>query len=199
LKALSDYFNDIISLLARLNLPVVWKTPAGLKLSYSNIKFKSIRTKSKLLPNSKHVTISLPTEQFDLNKMKRSFMPNFIHSLDAANVHLLLLKLSDLKKPCPVYTIHDCFASSPNNMGFLEEQVKQAFIEIYFRDEGYLRILHQGIIEPINSTIGIINIEGKDYIDHESRLPIPDLPSAFKIKDTSEFIKGLLNSKYFIG
>jgi DNA-directed RNA polymerase len=24
--------------------------------------------------------------------MKRSFMPNFIHSLDAANVHLLLLK-----------------------------------------------------------------------------------------------------------
>jgi hypothetical protein len=84
-------------------------------------------------------------------------------------------------------------------MGFLEEQVKQAFIEIYFRDEGYLRILHQGIIEQINSTIGIINIEGKDYIDHESRLPIPDLPSAFKIKDTSEFIKGLLNSKYFIG
>lgn len=77
--------------------------------------------------------------------MKRSFMPNFIHSLDTANVHLFLLNISEIK--LPVYTIHDCFASTPNNMFKLVKYVKQAFIEIYFKDDGYLSKLHKHFIE----------------------------------------------------
>jgi len=56
-------------------------------------------------------------------------MPNLIHSLDASNIHLLCEKLKDI----PLYTIHDCFASTPNNMEVIEKMVKFAFIEIYFK------------------------------------------------------------------
>jgi DNA-directed RNA polymerase len=53
-------------------------------------------------------------------------MPNFIHSLDATNVQLLLDSLFKIK--IPVYTVHDCFAATPNNMFTMENLVKEAFI-----------------------------------------------------------------------
>ena len=53
-------------------------------------------------------------------------MPNFIHSLDASNVHLLIKDLYETDRIL-VYTIHDCFASTPNNIELLEGKVKRAF------------------------------------------------------------------------
>ena len=85
---------------------------------------------SQLYPNSKPVTISIPTNKFNIPKIKRSFMPNLIHSLDASNIHLLCNKLVASQNQLPlrsgpnaannnilqgnIYTIHDCFATSPN-------------------------------------------------------------------------------------
>jgi DNA-directed RNA polymerase len=156
-------------------------------------------------------------------------MPNFIHSLDASNVHLLLDSIS--KHKLPVYTVHDCFAGSSNNMFTLERLVKEAFIEIYFNNEGYLLKIHHQFVEdilsatdpfidnidnltPINSmtplnndNLNIIdrnnNAQHKQVINRITReiISIPNLPTGFedRSKNINEFIKGLLNSKYFIG
>ena len=71
-------------------------------------------------------------------------MPNFNQSLDVANVHLLLFNLSNEK--LPIYTIHVCFACTPNNNLLLEKFVKLAFIERSFKDKGYLSKLHSHLI-----------------------------------------------------
>jgi len=55
-------------------------------------------------------------------------MPNFIHSLDAANVHLVLVSMSD--RSLPVYIILDCFASTANNLKKNIKLVKAVFINI---------------------------------------------------------------------
>jgi len=55
-------------------------------------------------------------------------MPNFIHSLDAANVHLVLVSMSD--RLLPVYIILDCFASTANNLNKNIKLVKAVFINI---------------------------------------------------------------------
>jgi DNA-directed RNA polymerase len=184
----------MINILTKLELPITRVTPAGLKISYSNIKSESTRIKAKLLQNSQTTTIRLPTSKFNVVKMKRSFMTNFIHSLDAANIYLLLFNIfnsyspkkdqdqkkgvitvrgnaskkgdkggSDLKQSrhskIPVYTIHDCFASTPNNMFILDRFVKEAFIEIYFNEVGYLNKLHNHFLEDI--------LSATDEIDHE--------------------------------
>ena len=78
-------------------------------------------------------------------------MPNFIHSLDASNVHLLLENLS-INYNIPIYTVHDCFASTPNNIELLELIVKEAFIEIYFKDKGYLLKAQNNILAQIKAT-----------------------------------------------
>lgn len=136
--------------------------------------------------------------------MIRSFMPNFIHSLNACNVKILLHKLIQSDQIL-VYTVHDCFASTANNMSILKHKVKKAFIDIYFDEEGFLLLLgsHNRIISQIKEVHETIFIDGKENIDMSSYntpdILIPALPEAFKTKELNEFIKGLLNSKYFIG
>jgi DNA-directed RNA polymerase len=62
----------------------------------------------------------MPTYKTDKIKMLRSFMPNFIHSLDASNVHLLFKFLFvEYGIIISVYTVHDCFASTVNNIELL--------------------------------------------------------------------------------
>jgi DNA-directed RNA polymerase len=97
----------------------------------------------------------LPTDKIDKIKMSRSFRPNFIHYLDASNVHLLILYLSALYATVirPLYKIHDCFGSTPNNIALLEGTVKKAFIDIYFKDEGYLLKAHNKIIKEIKDSL----------------------------------------------
>jgi len=202
LKNLTNYFKEIITVLNQLNIPITWTTPAGLKIRYQQIKFESFVTKNKIINISKPITITIPTNKIDKVKMIRSFMPNFIHSLDASNVHLLLYKLIKSDQ-IPVYTVHDCFASTANNMSILEHNVKTAFIDIYFNEEGYLLKSHNRIISQIKEVHETITIDGKEYIDMSSYntpdILIPELPKAFQTKELNDFIKGLLNSKYFIG
>ena len=47
----------------------------------------------------------------------------------------------------PIYTIHDCFASTANNMSIIEYKVKTSFIEIYFKDGNYLEKMHNHLGE----------------------------------------------------
>jgi DNA-directed RNA polymerase len=133
-------------------------------------------------------------------------MPNLIHSLDASNIQLFINKV---EKPIPFYTIHDCFASLPNNMKYLEFKVKEAFIEIYFKDINYVVMLHQQLINQIKSAAVVCtDSSGQEYItilsdkkkNEVKRMIIPQLPKPFideKLKQY--FIDGLQNSRYFIG
>lgn len=117
-------------------------------------------------------------------------MPNFIHSLDAANVHLLLLNISETN--LPVYTIHDCFASTPNNMFILEKYVKEAFIEIYFKDDGYLSKLHKHFKEEIISATDTFIPEIKNM-----NIPIEkDISQNITSTNTVSHLNKLLEDNY---
>ena len=100
-------------------------------------------------------------------------MPNLIHSLDACNVHILIYKLIKSNK-IPVYTVHDCFASTANNMLILEHNVKPAFIDIYFDEEGFLLKSHNRIISQIKEVHETIIINGKEYV-YMSSYNTPDI------------------------
>ena len=116
--------------------------------------------------------LSIPTAQKLLDKVKirRSFSPNFIHSLDAALVHLFFIFLYDEsianKNIMPAFTVHDCFATTPNNIDKMVEIVKQAFILIYFKDKGYLIKFHEHILNELNEmeTYSIILKDNKYYL-----------------------------------
>ena len=197
LRILSDYLDAMLRILLKLDLPVIWITPSGLKISLSHLKYDNIRTSSSLVRNGGPVTISIPTEDLDTRKIKTSFMPNLVHSLDASNIHLLCNNL----RGQPLYTIHDCFATTANNMSALENQVKSAFISIYFSEGNYLEKMHNSMIQQINSYVPIwglpgdneyVTINNKDYL-------VPKIPKAFTDpKLVKDFVNGLKRSKFFI-
>ena len=85
-------------------------------------------------------------------------------------------------------------------MKTIETAVKEAFIEIYFKNGNYLQKMHNNLIDQLKSYGTIINKNNKDYIlidniEHE----IPDIPEAFTSdKWMSTFINGISKSQFFI-
>jgi DNA-directed RNA polymerase len=163
------------------------------------MKFVAVETKSQIIKSSKPITIRLPlNKKLDKNKIYTGFMPNLIHSLDASNIHLLIPKLTDQ----PLYTIHDCFATDANNMKNLELFIKEAFIEIYFRDGNYLSSMHSNLVQQIidHAENYYVNDEGDHIVIIDKKeLKIPNLPEQFTSTEHNQlFIKGILKSKFFI-
>ena len=199
LTELTKYLNKLMTILLKLDQPIIWNTPVGLKINLSSMEFKAVETKSQILKSSKPITIRLPiNKKLDKSKIHTAFMPNLIHSLDASNIHLLIPKLTDQ----PLYTIHDCFATDANNMQNLELFIKEAFIEIYFRDGNYLIGMHNNLVRQIldHAEKYYINDKGENIVLIDKKeMKIPNLPDQFTSTEHNQlFIKVVLKSKFFI-
>lgn len=207
LKIIIEFLNNLSVLLQKINQPVIWITPSHLTINLSTKKFKSVLTKTKLTPSAKPITISIPIKgMLDKKSIQTSFIPNFIHSLDASNIHILIdiLKSNNLSN-IPLYTIHDCFATTPNQMENLNSLILMAFIELYF-NQNYLVKLYNNIIDQLTSygyKIKVIN--GVNYIispeENLDPIELPIIPT--KLLDNWErnkdfFLNNIGKSQYFI-
>jgi DNA-directed RNA polymerase len=144
------YFDNIIDIMKKLELPIDWVTPSGMTVSMSNRILKSKQIKTSLIKKSKPISILIPTDQLDYKNIKTGLMPNFIHSLDASNIHILIKNIHKLKlENLNLYTIHDCFASDYKNIAIVELLVKHSFAELYFK-KNYLETVHNNFILQIN-------------------------------------------------
>ena len=109
-------------------------------------------------------------------------MPNLIHSLDASNIYIFCRNINKKMgvNKLPLYIIHDCFASSANNLKIMENIVKSSFIEIYFGGNSYIEKMHSKLIEQIRSYTNILKSEDGEYIIINTiNLPIPKIPNSF--------------------
>ena len=207
LKLLTEFLNSLVKLLQKVDKPVIWITPSHLKINLSARNFVSVRTKTKLFKAAKPITISIPGEGYDYKAIQRGFIANFIHSLDAANIHILIKMLKDLNLDnIPLYTIHDCFATTPNNMSILNKVVLSAFVKLYF-DSNYIENLNNNIIAQICSYgYEIEEKEGQKYLMNRSEesdelIPLPSIPDELLTKwelNKKVFEENIKNSTYFI-
>lgn len=117
---------------------------------YATTKFKVkpfIYTKDLL-------TLNIPDKfRFNDRKQIRAFMPNLVHSLDAASLALLVdLFFKDKNKN--FYSIHDCFAVTCNNINQINKLLKLTYYNIYTK-ESYLIQLDSGILNNIIKHLGL--------------------------------------------
>jgi hypothetical protein len=90
-------------------------------------------------------------------------------------------------------------------MVILVSTVKKAFIYIYFKDEGYLLKAHKNFIKEIKDNFEIKIINNKEYVEivsstkEKEYIELPQFPKEFKNNKLNDFVKGLIQSKYFIG
>jgi hypothetical protein len=58
-KKLGSYLDSLVTIVAEFNLPVIWITPAGMKIKLSTVKMQEIKTKINLIDKGRNkVTIS---------------------------------------------------------------------------------------------------------------------------------------------
>jgi len=92
-----QYTKKIANIFSALNIPIEWITPVGMKVRMGYKKRESKPIKS-LFSKLRLGSVSLPLTKMDHISNQISFMPNFIHSMDATNIQLLIKIFKDKKK-----------------------------------------------------------------------------------------------------
>lgn len=136
-------------------------------------------------------------DEFDRVKQRNAIMPNLIHSLDASSIALLNEFLSKNTDRVDIYTIHDCFAVTANNIDTWIKQLKNVYLYIYTGHE-YLINLDTHIKNTIENYFGRDKFsEDYKYVyinDGEKIL----YPSIKRLLDNNICIKGLKDSANII-
>lgn len=177
LKEVYDYFINMVKLMLKISIPVVWITPSGLEIT--QFYYTSEVTKVKLSYFGKNRTAVIREWKpiIDNNKQSLAIIPNIIHSLDASHLFNVVLEGYD-KKCSPIITIHDCFGTHPNNMEYLSKIIRNEFINLYTKED-FINKYHENVYKAIkDNQIKIYHKDGKDYVKHEKygRINIPSKP-----------------------
>lgn len=162
LNNLINYFKDMVSVFNALNIPIVWKTPSGLEIKQMYVKSESARIRSGYFRGATF-NILIPTTQIHKLSQKNSFMPNLIHSMDAATITQLISRMDGaiFKN---IYTIHDCFATTACCIPQLNILVRESFISLY-SEKSFVESLHKFFLEYIIGNYVVKHISFVDGVE----------------------------------
>ena len=160
LNEIMEYFKEMVMLLNKLKLPIQWITPYGVLITQKYATFTKYDITSSMSGKRKKITLSKYKLDNDnkeiINEIKQvnSFIPNFIHSMDASNIVILVKKVTELNLNLNIITIHDCFGIHANQAELLSYLVKESFISIYGKKD-CINKFHSISLEMIKSTYKI--------------------------------------------
>ena len=149
------YLAEIARCFGKEDKDMTWITPSKFYVKQHYYKSNVKRIATKLHATTVQLSLNCNTTEVDRRKSTQSFAANFVHSLDAANVHLALekSKASGLNQFC---TIHDCFGSPAAHIEEFIGYVKESFVDMYSKN--LLEDLYQQAVEQL---------------DDPDKLPIP--------------------------
>ena len=197
LNFIYDYFIGMAKVLSTLNLPIIWLTPSGLKLTQRYLKSKVTKVSIAGGGLTKKLVLREMTKELNKAKQSSAIIPNVIHSLDSSHIVNIVTNSFDYSEyDKPVITIHDCFGTHPNYMAYLFEIVKLEFIKLYTA-EPFLSKFHERNLESIRDYGYKIErdlTKNQDYVLYKTRskLYIPNTPKLGKLNyseiQKSEFL-----------
>lgn len=141
-----DWLQEVSSLLASENKPVIWTTPVGFPvvngyyepiLKRVDIKIKGKRKQQQLLLGY--------TDKLKRTKQRSTIAPNVVHSYDAA--HLMMVALEAKKQGIDSFLlIHDSFGCLPADMPVFASIVREKFVELYKNHDPFQAIHENALI-----------------------------------------------------
>lgn len=141
-----DWLQEVSSLLASENKPVIWTTPIGFPvvngyyepiLKQVDIKIKGKRKRQQLLLGY--------TDKLKKTKQRSTIAPNVVHSYDAC--HLMMVALEAKKQGIDSFLlIHDSFGCLPADMPIFANIVREKFVELYKHHDPFQAIHENALI-----------------------------------------------------
>ena len=190
-----QYTKKIAAIFSSLNIPIEWETPIGMriKMGYKQRESKPIIS---LFSKLRLGSVSLPLTKMDHISNRIAFMPNFIHSMDATNIQLLIQIIQATNQTkMNLITIHDCFATTPDYMFYLNKEIRLAFIMIYFQGD-YIKSVHENFIKQIFCSTKLIYIKENDKLIKVKIENIKNLTLSLDLN--KEYVVKINKKKYII-
>ena len=129
-SVIMQYLTDVARCFGNERKIMKWNTPSNFYVYQNYYTYNSKQIRSKIGTSTVYLSLNDEVEDVDTKKSTRSFAANFVHSLDAANVHLALYK-SKQKGLSNFTTIHDCFGSTAADIEKFICCVKESFVQMY--------------------------------------------------------------------
>ena len=118
---------------------IEWETPSGFKARYE--KFTMIDFKQRATLNGKQIkhVLRTPTDRPDIHGFMCGISPNYIHSMDAAHMALVISGWEG-----DFGAVHDSFSTHASEVDELLAKTKSVFVEIYDKDN-YFDIIRENL------------------------------------------------------
>lgn len=172
-QKLKRTFDKIAGIFLKAEKPIQWITPSGFKVYFQEKNWNHEVIETSLAGTTCHLYIPERTNFQGLNKkaMRKAFLVNFFHSLDASVVHIW----GEKTKLNSIATVHDCFATHASNVETMRKEVKGIYYSV-FSENILARLWKQ------------LKMQIKD-----EEIQFPKLPPLGELNP-----KVILNSDYFI-
>jgi DNA-directed RNA polymerase len=143
---------------------IEWDTPSGFRARYEN--FTTVDFKARARLNGKDVkhVLKTPTDRPNIRGFMSGISPNFIHSMDAAHMALVIADWDGA-----FGAVHDSFATHASDVEDLLQKTKQVFIDMYTNDNFFDTIRQQltnntdDVQQPVLGELHIGDINDSEY------------------------------------
>ena len=143
---------------------IEWDTPSGFRARYEN--FTTVDFKARARLNGKDVkhVLKTPTDRPNIRGFMSGISPNFIHSMDAAHMALVIADWDGA-----FGAVHDSFATHASDVEDLLQKTKQVFIEMYTNDNFFDTIRQQltnntdSVEQPALGELDVGDINDSEY------------------------------------
>jgi len=126
------FIQQVASQVAKTNQPLVWQTPTGFIVEQAIYKTEAKRVNTHLLGSARFNVLS-ETDDIDVNKMKLSAAPNYVHSMDASHLILSVMGFKDAGLDS-IAVIHDSFGTHAGKTEALRDVLRSQMVELYMHD-----------------------------------------------------------------
>lgn len=153
LKALKDYIKGIVKVCSKLKIGVPWVLPSGAIVSQAYLAYKTADIEPFAFTSTRY-NFRTVLKDFNNTKQLSATMPNLIHSLDASSIALVYDRFSQRNSDQNnLFTVHDCFGVTCDNVELLIDTLKAAYIFIY-SDKVYLVELDSYVKDTLRKNFG---------------------------------------------
>jgi DNA-directed RNA polymerase len=110
-----------------------WPTPSGFLATQAYYKPEIIRVRT-WLHGSAHIRVAVESSASDTHQHGTALAPNFVHSLDAAHLHMVTVACQQ-EGINSLGLVHDSFSTHAADAGRLGEIIREQFVKLYSEND----------------------------------------------------------------
>jgi DNA-directed RNA polymerase len=146
-RKIMDWTRKVAKAVSKSGHPLIWRTPSGFVVRQMRPQLTGQRVETRLGDTTVKLTLTHPTDKIDSRKQAQALAPNWIHSLDAAALHLTIHRLLG-RGVEDISAIHDSYGTHAAHMDLMAGTLREVFVEMY-RDDLIARF-----IEDVSKPLG---------------------------------------------